>query len=61
MELIVFTNNGQCFMFKGVEKFTNNTTGFKFDYFGQMTQVKRSAVFNNTCVAGWAFKKDEEE
>lgn len=64
MELIVFTNNGQTFMFKGVQNFTNTTTGFKFDYFGQMTQVQRQAVFNNTCVAGYAMKDEprfEEE
>lgn len=56
MELVVFTNNGQTFLFKGVTNFSETTTGFKFDYFGERTQVTRSAVFNNTCVAGYAIK-----
>ena len=55
-ELIVFTNMGQTFMFKGVTNFTNTTTGFKFDYHGVMTDTDRSATFNNTCVAGYALK-----
>lgn len=60
MEVVVFTNNGQTFLFKGVENFTNTTTGFKFDYFGQMTQVERHAVFNNTSVAGYALKEENQ-
>lgn len=54
MTLTVFTNNGQVFMFKNVIDFTNTTTGFKFSYIGEMTGVKRNAVFNNTSVAGYA-------
>lgn len=56
MELVVFTNNGQTFMFKNVTNFTNTTTGFAFDYHGVMTDVDRHAVFNNTCVSGYAIK-----
>ena len=59
-ELIVFTNMGQTFMFKGVINFTNTTTGFKFDYHGIMTDTDRSATFNNTCVAGYALKDMED-
>lgn len=66
-ELIVFTNMGQTFMFKGVTNFTNTTTGFKFDYHGVMTDTDRavainvsSATFNNTCVAGYALKDMED-
>lgn len=46
MELIVFTNNGQTYHFKGVENFRPTTTG-----------VKRSAVFNNTSTAGYALRE----
>ena len=59
-ELVVFTNNGQTFVFHGVENFTNTTTGFKFDYVGKMTGVSRQAVFNNTSVAGYALAEDTE-
>lgn len=54
MTLTIFTNNGQSFMFKHVTDFTYTTTGFKFSYTGEMTGVKRNAVFNNTSVAGYA-------
>lgn len=59
-ELVVFTNNGQTFVFHGVKNFTNTTTGFKFDYVGKMTGVARHAVFNNTSVAGYALADDTE-
>ncbi|MFA6719296.1 MAG: hypothetical protein WCS15_09450 [Prevotella sp.] len=59
-ELVVFTNNGQTFVFHGVKNFTNTTTGFKFDYVGKMTSVSRRAVFNNTSVAGYALAEDTE-
>ncbi|MEG0078206.1 hypothetical protein [Enterococcus sp.] len=57
MELIVFTNNGQTYHFKGIENFRPTTTGFSFDYLGVATGVKRSAVFNNTSTAGYAFRE----
>lgn len=59
MELIVFTNNGQTYHFKGVENFRPTTTGFSFDYIGVATGVKRSAMFNNTSTAGYAFNEME--
>lgn len=52
--LTIFTNNGQSFMFKHVTDFKYTTTGFEFSYTGEMTGVKRHAVFNNTSVAGYA-------
>lgn len=55
-ELIVFTNNGQTYLFRGVTNFTNTTTGFAFDYHGVMTAQDRHAVFNNTSVAGYALR-----
>ena len=60
MELIVFTNNGQTYLFKGVENFRPTTTGFSFDYFGVATSVKRSALFNNTSTAGYALRQTSE-
>lgn len=55
-ELIVFTNNGQTYLFSNVTNFTTTTTGFKFTYEGKMTGETREATFNNTSVAGFALK-----
>lgn len=52
--LVIFTNNGQSFMFKHVTDFKYTTTGFEFSYAGEMTGVERHAVFNNTSIAGYA-------
>lgn len=60
-ELIVFTNNGQTYHFNGVTDFRPTTTGFSFNYFGKATQLTRSAVFNNTCVAGYALRGEKDE
>lgn len=54
MELIIFTNNGQTFMFKQVTDFRYTTTGFTFSYTGNSTGVTRKATFNHTSVAGYA-------
>ena len=54
MELIIFTNNGQTFMFKRVVDFKHTTTGFTFTYKGVSTGVTRKATFNHTSVAGYA-------
>lgn len=54
MELIIFTNNGQTFMFKRVVDFKYTTTGFTFSYIGDSTGVTRKATFNHTSVAGYA-------
>lgn len=53
MELIVFTNNGQTFMFKQVVDFKHTTTGFTFSYTGDSTGVTRKATFNHTSAAGY--------
>lgn len=55
-ELVVFTNNGQTYLFSNVTNFTTTTTGFKFTYEGKMTGMTREATFNNTSVAGFALK-----
>lgn len=54
MELIIFTNNGQTFMFKRVVDFKYTTTGFVFSYTGDSTGVTHKATFNHTSVAGYA-------
>ena len=54
MELIIFTNNGQTFMFKQVIDFKYTTTGFTFSYTGDSTGVTRKATFNHTSAAGYA-------
>lgn len=53
--LIVFTNNGQTYNFHEVMNFLPTTTGFKFEYTGVATGITRTAVFNNTSVAGYAY------
>lgn len=54
MKLIVFTNNGQTYHFNDVTEFKPTTTGFSFNYVGKATEVKRSAMFNNTSTSGYA-------
>lgn len=59
--LVVFTNNGQTYHFRGVDNFKPTTTGFSFDYTGKATGVKRQATFNNTSVAGYAIAEEVVE
>lgn len=54
MEIIVFTNTGKTFIFKGVENFEHTTQGFKFEFKGVSTGVEREAYFNYTSVAGYS-------
>lgn len=61
MELIIFTNNGQTFMFKQVTDFKYTTTGFTFSYTGNSTGVTRKATFNHTSVAGYALSDTNRE
>lgn len=53
-EIVVFTNNGQTYIFHNISNLRPTTTGFTFTYTGKATGVVRDAVFNNTSVAGWA-------
>ena len=61
MELIVFTNNGQTFMFKQVVDFKHTTTGFTFSYTGESTGVTRKATFNHTSAVGYALSDSDRE
>jgi len=58
MELIVYTNMGRTYSFKGVKNFRFTTQGFEFDYHGVSTGVDRHANFNNTCVCGYAMSEE---
>ena len=60
-ELIVFTNNGQTYIFHNISNFRPTTTGFSFTYMGKATGVAREAMFNNTSTAGYAIANSPEE
>ena len=53
-QLIVFTNNGQTYMFDNVSNFKPTTKGFSFEYTGNTTGVARAAVFNSTSACRYA-------
>ena len=61
MELIIFTNNGQTFMFKRVVDFKHTATGFTFSYPGDSTGVTRKATFNHTSAVGYALSDSDRE
>lgn len=46
--------NGTTLFFEEVEHLENGDSELTFDYFGVSTQVKRSAVFNQINIAGFA-------
>ena len=55
--LIVWLLRGDTLKFEGVENLENNDNELKFDYFGVSTQAKRSAVFNQINIAGFALEQ----
>ena len=55
--LIVWLLEGETMKFEGVENLENNDNELKFDYFGVSTQVKRSAVFNQINIVGFALEQ----
>ena len=55
--LIVWLLRGDTLKFVGVENLENNDNELKFDYLGVSTQVKRSAVFNQINIAGFALEQ----
>ena len=55
--LIIWLLKGETLKFEGVENLENNETELKFDYFGVSTQAKRSAVFNQINIAGFALEQ----
>lgn len=54
--LIIWLVDGNTMKFEKVENLENNDSELKFDYFGVLTQVKRSAVFNQINIAGFALE-----
>ena len=55
--LIIWLLTGETLKFEGVENLEINDNELKFDYFGVSTQVKRSAVFNQINIAGFALEQ----
>ena len=55
--LIVWLLEGETMKFEGVENLETNDNELKFDYFGGSTQVKRSAVFNQIIIVGFALEQ----
>ena len=55
--LIIWLLKGETLKFESVENLKNNDTELKFYYFGVSTQVKRSAVFNQSNIAGFALEE----
>ncbi|WP_369108798.1 hypothetical protein [Enterococcus faecium] len=55
--LIIWLLKGETLKFKKVTNLENNDSELKFDYFGVSTQVKRSAVFNQVNISGFALEK----
>lgn len=55
--LVIWLLKGETLKFESVENLKNNDTELKFDYFGVSTQVKRSAVFNQINIAGFALEE----
>lgn len=55
--LIIWLLKGETLKFEKVTNLENNDSELKFDYFGVSTQVKRSAVFNQVNILGFALEK----
>jgi len=55
--LIIWLLKGETLKFEKVTNLENNDSKLKFEYFGVSTQVKRSAVFNQVNISGFALEK----
>ncbi|MEQ7241440.1 MULTISPECIES: hypothetical protein [Enterococcus] len=55
--LIIWLLRGETLKFEKVTNLENNDSELKFEYFGVSTQVKRSAVFNQVNISGFALEK----
>lgn len=53
--LVIWTLEGKTLYFENVQNIVNGDAELTFEYFGVSTQVKRSAVFNQINIAGFAF------
>lgn len=55
--LVVWTVEGKTMFFEDVKHLENGDSELTFDYFGVSTQTRRSAVFNQINIAGFAYSK----
>lgn len=55
--LIVWLIDGQTMKFEKVTDLENTDSELSFNYFGISTQVKRSAVFNQINIVGFALEE----
>ena len=55
--LIIWTKNGSTMKFEKVEDFDVNDVAIRFEYFGVSTQVKRTAMFMLSSIAGFALEE----
>lgn len=58
--LVIFLPNGKTLYFESVSEFNSNESGIAFDYQGESTETKRSAVFLFANIAGFALNKNYE-
>lgn len=61
MEIIIFTNLGQTYMFNNCTDINITESKIEFRYFGESTQVYRNASFPFTSCAGYALRDPKEE
>ena len=57
ISVVIWFKNGTTSLFKDVEKFIFDGDKIVFDYFGESTQVKRSATFIRNAIAGYAVQE----
>ena len=55
--LVIWLKRGETLYFEKVENLQNGDSELTFNYFGKATQVKRSAVFNQINIAGFALEE----
>lgn len=55
--LVIWLNKGETLYFENVENLQNDDSELTFDYLGVSTKVKRSAIFNQINIAGFALEK----
>lgn len=52
--LVIWTVRGETLFFENVTELENSDSELKFNYMGVSTQTKRSAIFNQIDIAGFA-------
>lgn len=54
--LVIWMVNGNTLFFENVDELKNGDSELTFNYFGVSTKTKRSAVFNQINIAGFALQ-----